>query len=82
VKSVGKSFGMKIVWYVALPAQAARAQAADEENEKLNIRGYENMTKICCPYCSCCEVDKYVTGLNVCRKCGRSWRSNSPRKEH
>jgi hypothetical protein len=34
VKNVGKSFGMKIVWYVALQAQAARAQSADEENKK------------------------------------------------
>jgi len=41
VKSAGKNFGMKIVWYVALLAQAARVQAADEENKKLNIRGYK-----------------------------------------
>jgi len=30
VKSAGKSFGMQIVWYAALPAQAARVRAADE----------------------------------------------------
>jgi len=31
VKSAGKSCGIKIVWYAALPAQAAPAQAADKE---------------------------------------------------
>jgi len=31
VKSAGKNFGTKIVWYAALPAQAAPAQAADKE---------------------------------------------------
>jgi len=31
VKSAGKNFGTKIVWYAALPAQAAHAQAADKE---------------------------------------------------
>jgi len=31
VKNVGKSSGIKIVWYVELVAQAARAQAADKK---------------------------------------------------
>jgi len=31
VKSAGKNFGTKIVWYAAPPAQAAPAQAADKE---------------------------------------------------
>jgi len=46
VKSIGKSFGMKIVWYAALLAQAARVQAADEENEK----------------CLGCPANKYYRG--------------------
>jgi hypothetical protein len=38
VKSAGKSFGTKIVWYAAPPAQAAPAQAADKE--ELRISGF------------------------------------------
>jgi len=34
VKSAGKNCGTKIVWYAALPAQAALAQAADKEELK------------------------------------------------
>ena len=74
MKGVGRNFGIEIVRYVALVVRVARVQVVDKENEKLNISGYENMTESCCPHCSCCEVDKYVTGLSVCRKCGRSWR--------
>jgi hypothetical protein len=33
VKNVGRNFGIKIVWYVALVAQAARVQAADKKTE-------------------------------------------------
>jgi len=33
VKSAGKNFGTKIVWYAALPAQATLAQVADKEPE-------------------------------------------------
>jgi hypothetical protein len=34
-KSAGKSFGMKIVWYVALPVRVALVQAADEEEFRI-----------------------------------------------
>ena len=56
MKSVGKSFGMKIVWYAALPAQAAPAQAADKEELRIsgllpllpgyNLASHECMKKI------------------------------------
>jgi hypothetical protein len=36
VKSAGKNFGIKIVWYVALPAQAAPVQAADKEELRIS----------------------------------------------
>jgi hypothetical protein len=35
VKSAGKNFGTKIVWYAAPPAQAAHAQAADKEEPRI-----------------------------------------------
>jgi len=35
VKSAGKSCGKKIVWYAALPAQAAPVQAADKEELRI-----------------------------------------------
>jgi hypothetical protein len=38
VKSAGKNFGTKIVWYAALPAQAALAQAADKESLRMSGR--------------------------------------------
>jgi hypothetical protein len=36
VKSAGKNFGTKIVWYAALPAQAAPVQAADKEELRIS----------------------------------------------
>jgi hypothetical protein len=36
VKTAGKNFGTKIVWYAAPPAQAAPAQAADKEELRIS----------------------------------------------